>query len=99
MQFFFNSDRYIIDENAKREFEVSINKLGVDYLDMYLIHWPRPDFGDPDFDKWESLDVESWRAMEELYEEGKIRAIGVSNFLPHHLENLLKNAKIVPAVN
>lgn len=101
-EFFITSKlaRYALGyENTKAEFEKSINKLGVDYLDLYLIHWPRPDYGDPRFDDWEELDIESWRAMEELYEEGKIRAIGVSNFLPHHLDNLMDNTRVVPAVN
>ncbi len=86
-------------ENAKREFDITLKKLGLKYLDMYLIHWPRPDYGEPDFDDWKRLDIETWRAFEELYEEGKIKAIGVSNFLVHHLENLLEHAKVVPAVN
>ena len=86
-------------EQTKAEFAASIEKLGVDYLDLYLIHWPRPDFGMSGFDDWKRLDIESWTAMEELCTEGKIRAIGVSNFLPHHLDNLLENGKVVPAVN
>lgn len=101
-EFFVTSKlaRYALGyKNAKREFEVSLKKLGLDYLDLYLIHWPRPDYGDPEYDDWMRLDLESWRAMEELYEEGKIKAIGVSNFLVHHLENLMENAKVVPAVN
>ena len=101
-EFFITSKlaRYALGyENTKKEFEASLKKLGMDYLDLYLIHWPRPDFGDPDYDDWERLDAESWRAMEELYDEGKIRAIGVSNFLTHHLDALMKNARITPAVN
>ena len=86
-------------ENTKREFEESLKKLKTDYLDLYLIHWPRSDYGREDFDDWKDLDRESWRAMEELVKDGKIRAIGVSNFLPHHLDNLLETAEIVPAVN
>lgn len=86
-------------QRAKDEFEESCRKLGTDYLDLYLIHWPRPDYGNPDYDNWEELDRESWRALEELYQDGRIRAIGVSNFLPHHLENLMKTAEIVPAVD
>ncbi|MFC7677419.1 aldo/keto reductase [Paenibacillus sp. GCM10028914] len=74
-------------ENAKKAFETSLNKLGLDYLDLYLIHQP---FGDV---------YGSWRAMEELYEEGKIRAIGVSNFEADRLVDLILNNKIVPAVN
>ena len=101
-EFFVTSKlaRYALGyENAKREFETSLQKLGLDYMDLYLIHWPRPDYGDPKYNDWVELDRESWRAMEELYEAGKIRAIGVSNFLTHHLEKLLENAKVVPAVN
>ncbi|MCR4798094.1 MAG: aldo/keto reductase [Lachnospiraceae bacterium] len=101
-EFFITSKlaRYALGyENTKREFEKTLNKLEMDYLDLYLIHWPRPDYGDAQFEDWKELDVESWRAMEELYEEGKIKAIGVSNFLPHHLEHLLEHAKIKPAVN
>ena len=86
-------------ENTNKEFEESLKKLEMDYMDLYLMHWPRPDYGREGFDDWEELDRESWRAMEELLKEGKIRAIGVSNFLPHHLDNLLKTADIVPAVN
>lgn len=74
-------------ENAKKAFETSLNNLGLDYLDLYLIHQPFGDF------------YGSWRAMEELYEEGKIRAIGVSNFEPDRLVDLILNNKIVPAVN
>lgn len=101
-EFFVTSKlaRYALGyENAKREFETSLQKLGLDYMDLYLIHWPRPDYGDPKYNDWVELDRESWRAMEELYEAGKIRAIGVSNFLTHHLEKLLENAKVIPAVN
>ncbi len=74
-------------ESAKKAFELSLKKLGVDYIDLYLIHRPRGDIKG------------SWKAMEELYEEGKIKAIGVSNFEPAQLEELLSYAKIKPAVN
>ncbi len=77
-------------------FEESMDKLGLDYLDLFLIHWPNPiHFRD----NWEQANAESWRAMEELVDAGRIRAIGVSNFLPHHLEALAKTARIVPQVN
>ena len=79
-----------------RTFEESMNKLGLDYLDLFLIHWPNPiTFRD----HWQEADAESWKAMEELYEAGKIRAIGVSNFRPHHIEEILKTAKVAPMVN
>ena len=86
-------------DNTKKELEEALKKLKTDYLDMYLIHWPRSDYGRDDFDDWKELDRESWRAMEEMVKEGKIRTIGVSNFLPHHLDNLLETAEIVPAVD
>ena len=85
-------------EQARQAFEESLEKLDLDYLDLYLIHWPNPK---PlrENDAWKTRNAEVWRAMEDLYLEGKIRAIGVSNFLPHHLDALLETATIVPAVN
>ncbi|MET3941753.1 2,5-diketo-D-gluconate reductase A [Paenibacillus sp. PvP094] len=74
-------------ENAKLAFNKSLNKLQLDYLDLYLIHQP---FGDY---------YGAWRAMEELYHEGKIKAIGVSNFMPDRLMDLIVHNEIVPAVN
>ncbi|MDO3408420.1 aldo/keto reductase [Saccharibacillus sp. CPCC 101409] len=74
-------------EKAKLAFETSLEKLGLDYLELYLIHQP---FGDVHG---------AWRAMEELYEEGRVKAIGVSNFLPDRLMDLIVHNKIVPAVN
>lgn len=65
----------------------SLNKLGLEYLDLYLIHWPSED------------SIDSWKAMEKLYEQGKIRAIGLSNFHKKHLDSLLEVAKIEPVVN
>ena len=69
-------------------FERSMSKLGLDYLDLYLIHWPV---------KGKYLDT--WRALEKLYEEGKVRAIGVSNFQIHHLQDIFEIAKVRPMVN
>lgn len=85
-------------EEARQAFEQSKEKLGLDYLDLYLIHWPNPK---PLREKeaWKTRNADVWRAMEDLYQEGKIRAIGVSNFLPKHLDALLETARIVPAVN
>ena len=85
-------------EQARQAFEESLEKLDLDYLYLYLIHWPNPK---PlrENDQWKIRNAEVWRAMEDLYQEGKIRAIGVSNFLPHHLDALLETAKILPAVN
>ncbi|MBP5686456.1 MAG: aldo/keto reductase, partial [Clostridia bacterium] len=77
-------------------FEKTIGKLGVDYLDLYLIHWPNPvQFRGV----WKSAMQETWRAFEELYKAGKIRAIGVSNFMPHHIDALMETAIIKPMVN
>ena len=85
-------------EEARQAFEESMEKLGLDYLDLYLIHWPNPK---PlrENDEWKTRNAEVWRAMEDLYQEGKISAIGVSNFLPHHLDALLETARVIPAVN
>ena len=85
-------------DEARQAFEESMEKLGLDYLDLYLIHWPNPK---PlrENDEWKTRNADVWRAMEDLYQEGKIRAIGVSNFLPHHLDDLLETARIIPAVN
>lgn len=66
----------------------SLEKLGLDYVDLYLIHWPVED-----------LRTDSWRALEQLKEEGKCRSIGVSNYMPWHLEELLKGSDTIPAVN
>jgi diketogulonate reductase-like aldo/keto reductase len=74
-------------DSALRAFEESLGKLGLDYLDLYLIHWPVQGYKD------------SWKALEKLYKDGRVRAIGVSNFLVHHLEDLLQSAEIVPMVN
>ncbi len=81
---------------VKQAFEKSLENLRTDYLDMYLIHWPLPEEGYTD---WKKLDIETWTALEELYDAGKVKAIGVSNFLPHHIENLLQNCRIKPAVD
>lgn len=69
-------------------FETTLNELGLDYLDLYLIHWPVV-----------GSYKETWRAMEKLYADGRVRAIGVSNFLRHHLEDLMSEANVVPMVN
>lgn len=74
----------------------SLKKLGLDYLDLFLIHWPNPlSFRD----HWQKANAETWKAMEKLYEEGRIRAIGVSNFRQHHIDELMKTANIAPMVN
>lgn len=89
-ELFVTSKLWIQDagyENAKKAFQTTLDKLGLDYLDLYLIHQP---FGDY---------YGSWRAMEELYEAGKIRAIGVCNFYPDRLADLCINSKIKPMVD
>lgn len=84
-------------DETKRSFFESCEKLGTDYLDLFLIHYPRPLIEDNN--RWKRVDAETWRAMEELYKDGRIRAIGVSNFLPHHLMNLLENCTVAPMVD
>ena len=74
-------------EETKKAFHESLKKLQLDYLDLYLIHWAAPGF------------EETWRAMEDLYEEGLVRAIGVCNFQIHHLEKLAETARITPMLN
>lgn len=83
-------------ESTLAEFEATLKRLDTDYLDLYLIHWPRPSDLSAE---WKDLSVATWKAMEELYRAGRIRAIGVSNFLPHHLNNLLDRTDIMPLVN
>jgi len=83
-------------ENTKKAFEESLQKLDLDYIDLYLIHWPA---NAKNFDNWEEVNAETWRAMEEMQAEGKIRSIGVSNFWPEHLEALAKTAKVMPSIN
>ena len=77
-------------------FERSLKKLGFDYIDLYLVHWPIPVQYRP---IWEEALYGTWKAFEELYRAGKIRAIGVSNFRPHHFETLMERAEILPMVN
>lgn len=78
-------------EKTLKAFEESLKKLKLEYIDMYLVHWPQP----KDLTKtWET-----WRALETLYKEGKVKAVGVCNMKQHHLEYIIENFKIVPAVN
>lgn len=82
---------------AKATFAKTLEELGTDYVDLYLIHWPanRKQFGD----EAKRINAETWRALEELYAEGKAKAIGLSNFLPHHIGDLLETASVTPMVN
>ena len=75
---------------ALRAFDGTLEALGFDYIDMFLIHWPLPTIGDF---------VETWKAMQEMYETGRVKAIGVSNFQAAHLQRLFDETDIVPAVN
>lgn len=83
-------------ENTLQAFQKSLNNLQTEYLDLYLIHWPRP-VENPD--DWKSVDIETWKALEELYLSGRVKAIGLSNFLPHHIENILEHSTISPMVD
>ncbi|MBD5559060.1 MAG: aldo/keto reductase [Clostridia bacterium] len=71
-------------DGTLRSFDATLHCLGTDYLDLYLIHWPSP--RRPDNPDWNAINEDTWRALERLYEEGRVRAIGVSNFRRHHLE-------------
>ncbi|MCB0372976.1 MAG: aldo/keto reductase [Muricauda sp.] len=75
-------------DSTLHAFDASLERLGTDYLDLYLIHWPKGE-----------LSKETWKALERLYKEKRVRSIGVSNFLQHHLEDLLPSVEIVPMVN
>ena len=83
-------------DKTKESIEESLNKLNIDYIDLLLLHWPIPQGKN---DEWKKLNQETWKAMEEYYDAGLIKAIGVSNFLEHHLNNLLESARIMPMVN
>ena len=78
-------------ENTINSFNNSLKKLDLEYIDLFLIHWPS--------NKNKQLNIETWKALEDLYKQGKAKAIGVSNFLKEHLENLMENANIMPMVN
>ncbi|WP_330286659.1 aldo/keto reductase [Streptomyces sp. NBC_00576] len=77
-------------ESALRAFDTSLEKLGLEYVDLYLIHWPQPAKG---------RFVDTYKAFEKLAADGRARAIGVSNFLPEHLDRLLAETSVIPAVN
>ena len=89
----WNTDRGY--EKTMAAFETTMDKLKLDYLDLYLVHWPAAPH---QFDNWKEINLSTWRAMTELYKSGRIKAIGVSNFLPHHLEPLMET-EIQPMVN
>nr|WP_272076004.1 aldo/keto reductase [Streptococcus dysgalactiae]WCE87191.1 aldo/keto reductase [Streptococcus dysgalactiae]WCN27184.1 aldo/keto reductase [Streptococcus dysgalactiae] len=83
-------------EGAKEALTASLDRLGLDYVDLYLIHWPNPKALR---DSWQDANAQAWAYMEEAVAEGLVRSIGVSNFMVHHLEALSKTATISPAVN
>ena len=88
--FFISSKLWKTDmgyENALNAFERTLENLMTDYIDAFMIHWPNP-----------KLNLETWQAMEELYSQGKIKALGLSNFLPYHAEEIIKNCKVMPSV-
>lgn len=89
----WNTDRGY--EKTREAFEKTLHDLQLEYLDLYLIHWPA---SESRFSDWEEINLETWRAMTDLYKAGKIRAIGVSNFLPHHLKALM-DTEVPPMVN
>lgn len=90
----WNADRGY--ENVISACKRTIENLNCKYLDLYLIHWPA---SPALYDNWKDINNETWKAFEYLYKEGLVKAIGVCNFKKHHLESLIKNAKILPMVN
>mgnify|MGYP002571063645 CR=1 FL=1 len=83
-------------DGTLRAFDASLKRLGLDILDLYLIHWPNPIQYRT---TWQEATIVTWKAFEELYKAGRIRAIGVSNFMPHHIELLKAHCEILPMVN
>ena len=81
-----------LPDDARRSFDASLDALGTDYVDLFLIHWPLPTRYGGDF-------VSTWRALEDFYRDGRARSIGVSNFQPHHIRRLHEECEIPPAVN
>ena len=86
-----SNDAHLPDD-ARAAFDLSLEELGFDYLDLFLIHWPLPTRYDGDF-------VSTWRTLEEFYRDGRARSIGVSNFQPHHIRRLHAEAEIPPALD
>jgi len=84
-----NNDAHAPDD-ALKAFDRTMEELGLSQLDLFLVHWPMPGVGDF---------IDTWRAMEEILGSGRVRAIGVSNFQPHHLQRLFDETEVVPAVN
>lgn len=83
-------------DNTMAAFEQSMRLLGLETLDLYLVHWPNPVMFR---DQWQEANAGTWKAFEELYDAGRIRALGISNFRQHHIEALMQTARIAPMVN
>lgn len=81
-------------DKTLKAFDESIKNLQLEYMDLYLIHWPAAKGSE-----WAKTNIDTWRAFEKLYYEGRIKSIGVSNFLKHHLEPLMQEAKVAPMIN
>lgn len=90
----WNTDRGY--ENTLIAFEKSLTLLNMDYIDLYLIHWPA---NESQFENWESINADTWKALEKLYADGKVKAIGLSNFPKKYVKAILHIAQIKPAVN
>ena len=84
-------------DNARKALERSLNRLQTDYVDIYMMHWPRQTGNDDE--NWKELDAETWNAMEDMVKTGKVKRLGLSNFLPHHLKNILEHCTIRPVVD
>ncbi len=84
-------------DKAMKAFRKSLEKLDLDYVDLLLIHWPANEkqFGD----QWDDINYDTWRALEDIYKEGKAKSIGVSNFLKHHISSLVRKTKLIPMVD
>ncbi|MCD8043934.1 MAG: aldo/keto reductase [Tannerellaceae bacterium] len=87
----WNTDRGY--DKTLRAFDASLEKLGLNYVDLYLIHWPARG------EEGKEINLQTWEAMQTIYREGRAKAIGVSNFLKHHLQHLIDNSEIVPMVD
>jgi len=83
-------------ESTLKSCDIQLEYLGLDYVDLYLLHWPRTYIFK---DEYPQRMLDTWRAMEELYEAKKVRAIGLSNFLVHHIDTLMEKARIAPMLN
>ena len=98
-EIFVTTKHWVADRGYEKTIaacEKSLQNLGMDYMDLYLIHWPCVEKVSPN---WEEINADTWRGFEKLYKDGKIRAIGVSNFLPNHMDSLIANSTIKPMVN